>query len=205
MNDVASVFFKANGEGECFRLFSAHYYLWDFRAVLRICPQVSATMARLKKESERRTKTARKERNARAVERRKRRRAGKEDDDDDSGDEVEALQKEGGGGFVSSRREGGGEQGKVGVAAKQEEEEEISDGEEHKEEEKEGEKEEDFDPEEGLLFVYVCTHAAVVSKGKGVAGTYLIAANTSWKSKEQLAKTAVLLETFAAAVARIQV
>ncbi|CAN0564636.1 unnamed protein product, partial [Ectocarpus sp. 12 AP-2014] len=56
----------------------------------------------------------------------------------------------------------------------------------------------------GLLLVYVCTHVAVISKGKGVAGTYLVATDTSWKSREQLATSAVLLETFAAAIERIQ-
>lgn len=75
---------------------------------------------------------------------------------------------------------------------------------EEKDEEKD-EEEEQFDPEEGLLFVYVCSHAAVVTKGKGVAGTYFVTADTSWKGKEQLAKTAVLLETFAASIAGIQV
>lgn len=149
--------------------------------------KISSTMARLKKESEKRARALRKEREARALERRNARRAEKAED-------------EGGGGVsnVARLREEGERQDKnKGQEAVDSEEE---DGDE------EGEKEEEeFDPEEGLLLVYVCTHVAVISKGKGVAGTYLVATDTSWKSREQLATSAILLETFAAAIDRIQV
>ncbi|CAM9743982.1 unnamed protein product, partial [Ectocarpus fasciculatus] len=151
--------------------------------------QVSSTMARLKKESEKRAKALRKEREARALERRNARRAEKGED-------------EGGGGVpnIAPLREEGERQHENKVQEDVDTEEEDGDGEEEEEEEEE----EEFDPEEGLLLVYVCTHVAVISKGKGVAGTYLVAADTSWKSKEQLANSAVLLETFAAAIDRIQ-
>lgn len=65
--------------------------------------------------------------------------------------------------------------------------------------------EEEFDRKEASLFVYVCTHSAEITKGKGVAGSYLVASDTSWKSKEELARTAISLEAFAGAIARIQV
>ena len=69
----------------------------------------------------------------------------------------------------------------------------------------EEEKVEEFDPQEASLFVYICTHSAEITKGKGIAGSYLVASDTSWKSKEQLASSAVPLETFAEAIGRIQV
>lgn len=73
------------------------------------------------------------------------------------------------------------------------------------EEEKKEEEEEEFDPKNAQLLVYICTHVAEITRGKGIAGTYLVASNTSWKSKEELAKTAVLLDTFAEVIAGIQV
>ncbi|CAM9519588.1 unnamed protein product, partial [Ectocarpus sp. 8 AP-2014] len=148
--------------------------------------QISSTMARLKKESEKRAKALRKEREARALERRNARRA-------------ENAEDEGGGGVSNVarlREEGERQDGNKG--------QEDVDSEEEDGDEEEEEEEEEFDPEEGLLLVYVCTHVAVISKGKGVAGTYLVATDTSWKSREQLATSAVLLETFAAAIDRIQ-
>ncbi|CAM9298189.1 unnamed protein product [Ectocarpus sp. 13 AM-2016] len=148
--------------------------------------QISSTMARLKKESEKRAKALIKEREARALERRNARRA-------------EKAEEEGGGGVsnVARLREEGGRQD--GNKGQKDVDSEEDDGDEEEEEE-----EEEFYPEEGLLLVYVCTHVAVISKGKGVAGTYLVATDTSWKSREQLATSAVLLETFAAAIDRIQ-
>ena len=162
--------------------------------------QVSATMARLKKEAEKRAKTLWKERAARAAERRDSRRAKKKKKGDDtpspgSPHSADTSRHAGGGGTQEGDEgedDGGMEEGW--------EEEEDED-----EEEEEEEEEEEFDPQEGLLFVYVCTHAAVVTKGKGVAGTYFVTTDTSWKSKEQLAKTAVPLETFSASLAGIQV
>ncbi|CBJ48320.1 hypothetical protein Esi_0002_0051 [Ectocarpus siliculosus] len=148
--------------------------------------QISSTMARLKKESEKRAKALRKEREARALERRNARRA-------------ENTEDEGGGGVSNVahlREEGERQDGNKG--------QEDVDSEEEDGDEEEEEEEEEFDPEEGLLLVYVCTHVAVISKGKGVAGTYLVATDTSWKSREQLATSAVLLQTFAAAIDRIQ-
>lgn len=38
---------------------------------------------------------------------------------------------------------------------------------------------EEFDPQEASLFVYVCTHSAEITKGKGIAGSYLVASDTS--------------------------
>lgn len=156
-------------------------------------------MARLKKEAERRAKALRKERAAQAVERKKSRRTKKEGGGDapSAGPCSDTSRRAGGGG----RQEDDGGQEDADTEARREDEEEDreEDGEDEEDEEAE------FDPQEGLLFVYVCTHAAVVSKGKGVAGTYLVTTDTSWKSKEQLAKTTVLLETFAAAIAGIQV
>lgn len=82
----------------------------------------------------------------------------------------------------------------------------ISRAEKEKEEEETQEDDDgEFDPLEGLLLVYICTHTAEITKGKGVAGTYLVTSHTSWVSKEQLAKTAIPLETFAEAIGRIQV
>lgn len=63
----------------------------------------------------------------------------------------------------------------------------------------------EFDAKEASLFVYVCTHSAEITKGKDIAGSYLVASDTSWKSREELARTAIPLETFAGAIARIQV
>lgn len=132
-------------------------------------------MTRLKKESERRAKALRKERDARALERRHARRAQRREERD---------------GSLSSGDES----------------HETSGGEEQEEEGEEGEqKEEEFDPQEALILVYICTHAAEITKGKGVAGTFLVTYDTSWKSKETLARTAVPIETFANAIAGIQV
>ncbi|CAN0021311.1 unnamed protein product [Ectocarpus sp. 12 AP-2014] len=144
-------------------------------------------MARLKRESEKRAKALRKEREARALEGRNARRA-------------EKAEEEGGGGVSNVarlREEGERQDGNKG-------QEDVDSEDEDGDKEEEEEEEEEFDPEEGLLLVYVCTHVAVISKGKGVAGTYLVATDTSWKSREQLAISAVLLETFAAAIDRTQ-
>lgn len=65
--------------------------------------------------------------------------------------------------------------------------------------------EEAFDPQEALLFVYLCTHVAEISKGKTIAGTYLVASDTKWTSKEALAHSALRLETLASTIADIQV
>lgn len=67
------------------------------------------------------------------------------------------------------------------------------------------EEEEEFDPQEALLFVYVCTHAAEISKGKAIAGTYLVTSDTSWTSKEALSRSALRLETLTSVIADIQV
>lgn len=140
-------------------------------------------MARLKKEAEKRAKALRKERVARAAERRNSRKANKER----GGDAASAGPRS-----ETSQHDEGEDDANLEERGEEEDEEEDDE-------------EEEFDPQEGLLFVYVCTHAAVVTKGKGVAGTYFATTDTSWKSKEQLAKTAVPLETFAAAVAGIPV
>lgn len=120
-------------------------------------------MARLKKESERRTKALRKEQKARALERKR----------------------------VESTAQGDDEPG--------------IDSPDTSREEENAEEEENFDPQEALLVIYICTHAAEITKGKKVAGTYLVASDTSWTSKEDVARTAVRLETFAEAIADIQV
>ncbi|CAM9421334.1 unnamed protein product, partial [Discosporangium mesarthrocarpum] len=80
-------------------------------------------------------------------------------------------------------------------------------GSEHKEEEKEEEEEEEkeFKKEEALLLIYVCTHVAHVTKGKGTAGIYLVGSDTSWQSKETVARTSLRLEDFAKAIASVQV
>lgn len=139
------------------------------------------TMARLKKESERRSKTLRKERDARVLERKNSRKAARRDEgapssglSDNSGEEEgeDERKEEGEGGDEEDYREG---------------------------------EDEEFDPQEAVLLVYVCTHAAEITKGKHVAGAYLVASDTSWKSKEELANTACSLEDFAEAIATIQV
>lgn len=150
--------------------------------------KVSSTMARLKKESEKRAKALRKEREARALERRNARRAEKGvDEGDGCVSDVDPIREEG-----ERQDENKGQ-------------EDVDTEEDGDDDDEDDDEEEEFDPEKGLLLVYVCTHVAVISKGKAVAGTYLVAADTSWKSKEQLATSAVLLETFAAAIDRIQV
>lgn len=92
---------------------------------------------------------------------------------------------------------------RVGSLSSDDETPETSPSEEEGEEEED--KEEEFDPQEALVLVYICTHAAEVTKGKGAVGTYLATYDTSWKSKEMLAKTAVPIETLAEAIAGIQV
>lgn len=67
------------------------------------------------------------------------------------------------------------------------------------------EEEQKFDPEEALLFVYICTHVAEITKGKATAGTYVVMSDTSWMSKEALAGSALRLETFTSAIADIPV
>lgn len=169
--------------------------LWCFRIAIRCCGvwqydivvlfllvlQVSMTMARLKKESERRSKALRKERAARALERGNARRAAGLDEGASSSDLSDNPRREGG-------EEGGKQEGEGEGEADY----------------REGEDEE-FDPQEAVLLVYVCTHAAEITKGKNVAGAYLVASDTSWKTKEELAKTALSLEDFAEAIATIQV
>lgn len=53
--------------------------------------------------------------------------------------------------------------------------------------------------------MYVCTHAAEVKKGKKIAGTYLVASDTSWTSKEALSRSALRLEALTSVIADIQV
>lgn len=144
-------------------------------------------MARLKRESERRAKTSRRQREARVLERKQARRAAREEN-------VRLERSDSG----SSKRGGN----KVSVkAVKLCESPESS---ESSESESEDEREE-FDPAEALILVYICTHAAEISKGKGVTGAYLVASNTSWRSKEELARTAFSLEAFAQAISCIKV
>ena len=137
-------------------------------------------MDRLEKESERRSKALRKERAARALERRNARMAARRDEGASSSDLSD-----------NSQGAGGGNEGKEENAGV--------------EEEQYMEEDEEFDPQEAVLLVYICTHTAEITKGKNVAGAYLVASDTSWKSKDELAKTALPLEDFAKAIAAIQV
>lgn len=139
------------------------------------------TMARLKKESERRSKVLRKERDAQVLEQRNARKDARGDEGAPSSDFSD-----------NSGEKGGEDEGK--------EEGEGEDEEDHREGE-----DKEFDPQQAVLLVYVCTHSAEITKGKNVAGAYLVASDTSWKSKEELAKTAFSLEDFAEAIATIQV
>lgn len=151
-------------------------------------------MARLKKESERRLKALRKERASRALERRNARKAARREQEGAAScpDLNDNRPKEGGeageGEGVGAGGEDSGEEGK-------EEDEEI----------REEEEEEEFDPQEAVLLVYVCTHAAEITKVKNVAGAYLVASDTSWQSKGELVKTSISLEVFAEAIAAVQV
>lgn len=90
-------------------------------------------------------------------------------------------------------------------ARQRERDEDALDGFEVEESVDDDEEEKGFDPQEALLFVYLCSHVAEISKGKMIAGTYLVASDTKWTSKEALAHSALRLETLASALADIQV